>query len=273
MEILAYLKWAWEIGPFLWKHISLKPLRRWWRNRRIAPHIRRHHHEFIHPMRELGFRMSADWMGEKDPAADAAGRIVTACRERMCELLKLREYELNCCIKVMGPRSNGEDMVSTWVRSEPRDSRTQLLGHKNARPVSKNTVWSCLLEKDDKTTRWHGFRTFACNNLAAAKDLFQCDREGWQRYYQSALVFTIRYPKNTQENEFLCVGFLVFDSPKINAFAGIPNIFKFTHNPDEYAVLLDKSAAFHLGAVFADMLGSILGPAYLSHAPSYEVTK
>jgi hypothetical protein len=273
MEWLVYLKTAWEVVPWLWKIVSLRRLRNWWRNRRIAPHIRRHHLEFVHPMRELGFKMSENWKHDEDPVADLLTAIVTACGQRMCELIGLAEGDLHCCLKVMAPRLVGdnEDRVSTWVRSKPRDARPIDLGPDNARLVSKNTAWCCLLSKDDKSTKWRGFKTFACNNLTAAKNLFACDREDWQKYYQSALVFTIRYPKNLREDEFLVVGFLVFDSPRTDAFSGVPNIFKFRDHPDLYASKMERSAAFHLGGVFADLLGSIIGPAYLSNAPNYEM--
>jgi hypothetical protein len=108
--------------------------------------------------------------------------------------------------------------------------------------------------------------------LPGAKHFFDCDRENWQKYYQSTMVFPIRYPINSQEDEFLYVGFLAFDAPRPNAFRGVPDVFKFNHDPDGYAALLDKSAAFHLGAVFADMLGSILGPPYESYAPKHEAS-
>jgi len=53
-------------------------------------------------------------------------------------------------------------------------------------------------------------------------------------------------------------GFLAFDSPKKNAFKGMPSTLDNRTTPDEFRNYIWSATVFHLGAAMADILG-ILG--------------
>jgi hypothetical protein len=106
------------------------------------------------------------------------------------------------------------------------------------------------------------FTCFSCNDLPGMGEAFHCKRTGWQSYYKSAVVFPLRYAKTIDGSTLGNIGFLAFDSPQINAFAGLPNIFKYRERPGDYSVGLHSSPIFHLGAIFSDALGTFLGSAY-----------
>jgi len=55
-------------------------------------------------------------------------------------------------------------------------------------------------------------------------------------------------------------GFLAFDSPKVNAFPGLPDIFNFREDLHHYHTPLRKSAIFQMGAALADTLGIAFVP-------------
>ena len=151
--------------------------------------------------------------------------------------------------------------MATWVRSEPLDDRPVETGEENAHEVEKNTVWSSLMGVSDGKMSWRPFPCFACNDLAAAGASFRCDRRDWQNYYRSALVFPLRFPPRKQSIEYVNLGFLAFDSPKCNAFAGIPNIFDFSDNPTGFQNALEKRMAFNLGGAMADILTTCMSQA------------
>jgi GAF domain-containing protein len=195
-------------------------------------------------------------------ASTLALQICTEYRKLMGTFLELPETKLHCCFKLMAPQSPGdtEDRVATWVRSEPFDGRPVEDGIANAHAVTRNSVWSAMLSKNDGKTTWDKFRSFSCNDLRRHSD-FRCDRKDWDRYYRSTLVVPIRYPANNLGTEHNHLGFVAFDSLTEGAFRGLPDIFNYREDPTGYSERLESSAAFHLAAVLADTLGSFLGPA------------
>lgn len=235
-----------------------------WRVREIAMVgvAKQLHVNVLHRIRKLGLGMQ-DWH-DRDSDAAMALEISSECRKTMGALLELRPNELHCCMKTLlhDGGNPSQDRVGTWVRSEPLDTRPVESGNENAHLVSKNSVWSALLGRSDGVTHWKPFSCFACNDLAKHPQLFQCDRAQWAQYYRSALVFPIRYPKNVQANEFGHIGFLAFDSMKVGAFRGLPDIFQYRDDPTAYRQLLEATTPFHIGSIMADTLGACLRPIY-----------
>ena len=138
------------------------------------------HSAVIHNMRTLSMQMT-EW--DTDAASLTAMHVCTECRRVLCNLLELKANQLHCCLKMIAPksRSDDEDRVATWARSEPFDDRPFEQGEENAHLVSRNSVWSALMGRTDGRTYWRPFSCFACNDLCKHRDLFQCDRENWSR--------------------------------------------------------------------------------------------
>lgn len=229
--------------------------------------VRRCHLNVLHRMRYLASAVE-DWEQGTQVAANLAFQICTECRKTLGGLLELRDNDLHCCIKLL-EKANGtngdEDKVSTWVRSEPFDDRPAEQTLSDAHLIKTNSVWSAFYGRFDGRYHWRQTHCFACNDLTKHEE-FQCDRINWQRYYKSTLAFPIRYPIDSQGVEFDYIGFLAFDSPKVGAFRGLPDIFDYRDRPTEYRDSLEASTAFHIGAMFADILGTFLRGAYEQHA-------
>lgn len=66
------------------------------------------------------------------------------------------------------------------------------------------------------------------------------------------------------QSEKVIFGFLCFDSPKANAFLGMPNIFDFLENDGwvQYHKKLKENAPHHTSAIMADTLSMFLRPYY-----------
>lgn len=69
-------------------------------------------------------------------------------------------------------------------------------------------------------------------------------------------VFPMQYARNEIGDSFANVGFLCFDSPQVGAFLGLPEIFDF-NEPATYHDSLERYMHFHIGALCADLLGSV----------------
>ena len=222
------------------------------------------HFQVVHAMQQLSASMTTKLPDGQDAATQLAIRVCNECRMLMGHALELNANELHCCFKVMvsGTVAGDRERVATWVRSEPLDDRPVETGEANSHEVGKNTVWSSLMGVSDGKTNWRPFPCFACNDLPAAGENFQCDRKDWQQYYKSSLVFPLRYTQREQSAAFINMGFLAFDSPKCNAFAGIPNIFDFIGSPSGFQDALEKRMAFNLGAAMADVLSACVRPHY-----------
>jgi hypothetical protein len=219
------------------------------------------HHGFSHSARKLARQMQ-DWDHHHSAATTLAVEVSTKCRESMAKLLNLQPANLHCCLKLMANEDGGRKRVGTWARSEPFDGRVV-----DEEPffVDENTVWCSMFGCCDGSNQWSpDFTCFACNDLPKMGASFHCGRKNWSNYYKSTVVFPLRYAKSVDGSTLGNVGFLAFDSPKTNVFAGLPNIFKYREQPGDYSAVLHSSPIFHLGAIFSDTLGTFLGSAYES---------
>ncbi len=186
-----------------------------------------------------------------------AVEICTSFRSLMANILELGEQELHCCLKMM-VQQDGGDRVGTIGRSDPFDHRPQETSEEESHLVANNTVWCSLLGRPDESHQWQVFSCFSCNDLQAHPLEFKCDRKDWQRFYRSALVFPLRYIHNENNSHFVTVGFLAFDSPKPKVFGQVPDIFKYKDAWHQYHQKLNKTTAFHLGAILADTLSVLM---------------
>ena len=263
------MEWIWTFFSFLVKWGAW--IFRLLRGRRILVPIRDRmgigmiaplHYQVAHTMRRLSSLTDTRLPNQDDAAAEVAVRVCNECRDIMCRALELGANDLHCCLKMLipGASSGAPERVATFARSEPSDNRPAETGETNAHEIQSNTVWSSMMGISDGTTHWRPFCCFASNDLWTAGKLFHCDRTDWNQYYRSAFVFPIRYPRRAASGEFVYVGFLAFDSPKNNAFLGLPNIFEHRDDPTGYRGKLEKKMAFNLGALMADILGTCLYP-------------
>lgn len=224
------------------------------------------HDQLLHRLRRLAPAV-ADFDSEYD-AAHLATQVCTESRRIVSAFLELGANDLHACIKLLKPPLDEGDSegwrVATWVRSEPEDDRPFEQGDYNAHKVSANTVWSALLGENDGKEDWRPYCCFACNDLRENTN-FMCDRDNWRRYYRSVLVFPIRYVADNVGEASGIIGFLAFDSPKKNAFPGLPDIMATSDDPAAFRQKLEKHAIFHLGAIIADTLGAVLREAHKSN--------
>lgn len=259
-KVLYWAKWLPRIAWVLRK-IKLE----WivWNAREAATLgiLRQFHFDVLHRMQRLAKDVSHRER-ELESASTLALQICTEYRRILGTFLELPDCKLHCCFKLMAPPTeiSTEDRVATWVRSEPLDTRPVEDGIEYAHTVDRNSVWAAMLGRNDGKTSWDRFRSFSCNDLIRHSD-FRCDRQDWQRYYRSTFVVPIRYPANRLGTDHCHLGFVAFDSPLQSAFRGLPDIFNYREDPTGYSERLESSAAFHLVAMLADILGSFLGPA------------
>jgi hypothetical protein len=195
----------------------------------------------------------------------------------MRSLLLLDKNDLHCCLKMMeeSPASADHPTIATYARSKPVDDRQE----RTPSPLecTHSTIFAALTGGFDGETQWRPMRCFCCNDIRKYRNFFQCQRPEFAKYYNSVLVFPLRYVRNPDRNDFDIIGFLAFDSPKTNAFIGLPEIFEFRDKPNEYKNKLDAEAAFHLGALFADSLSAHLHGIYNgaegeAHVPRRDAT-
>jgi len=218
------------------------------------------HTGVLHSMRRVSVLMSKNhWNG--DACAMAAADVCTQFRVQMGSLLELDEHELHCCWKVLVP---GEDHntpeISTWVRSKPLDDRPDRPGTRL--DCLTSTIYASLTGGDDGMTHWRRLPCFSCQDLAKYSGSFKSERPHLTTFYNSSLVFPLRFVRNPDTNDADLIGFIAFDSPKAHAFGDIPEIFKYGSDPADYNRRLHASSAFHLGAIFADSLSAHLHGVY-----------
>lgn len=219
------------------------------------------HLEAIHTMRRLASDALLGPSANEAHFAAEAMQVCTALNRTMGAALDLGANELHCSIKVFLP----PDRIGTLARSEPMDDRPLEMGPENARPLSDGTVWCALMGKNDGRTQWRRYQAFVCNDLpsAYAKGKLRCGRLDWQDYYKSVLVYPLLYRSDgTQKGTVF--GFLGFDSPRVDAFLGAPNIFDHLENDGwgTYHERLNRASVFHLGAILADSLSVFMRPYY-----------
>lgn len=222
------------------------------------------HYRVLHAARNLAVEM-AGHPPEKaqERASFAARQFCTECRDVMGRMLEVEPSELHCCLKVMTSQEGQghADRVATWARSDPLDDRPVEIGNQNAHVICKNSVWASLMGESDGRLDWRPFPCFACNDLANAKG-FRCDRDNWEDYYRSALVYPLRYIASDNCYDYVNFGFLAFDSPRNGVFLGVPEIYDYKDEPPRFRARLEKSAVFNLGAIIADALSMFMRPYY-----------
>jgi hypothetical protein len=217
-----------------------------------------------------------DWDHHQSETTRLAGDVCTECNSLSADLLELDGNHLHCSLKVLlRGETSEDDVVATWMRSEPYDGRSGFPSPDTHR-VSENSVWCALLGRYDGNFNWKNpFCCFACNDLIEHGSEFRCSRDRWQDYYRSTLVFPLRYLSQANgERKYNVIGFLAFDSPNKNAFARVPDIFDYRDRPDkiaDYNTKLSAAAVFQIGAVMADTLSMFLRPAYDKHAGRREI--
>lgn len=222
------------------------------------------HLEVVHRMRNLAISI-ASWDSIDKDVGFLSNEVCTACAKLMGDLLELETHEIHCCIKVFLRDESGDesqDRVVTLARSTPLDDRPY-----DDHLVSANTVWCALLGRKGPLATWsRPLCCFVCNDLVANRAEFACTRDNWERYYNSTLVFPLRYITDPKQNKYRTIGFLAFDSKDADAYAGLPDAFKYRTDPDRYSQKLWAQAPFHLGAIMADTLSMFLRGAYEEHA-------
>ncbi|HEY4309280.1 MAG TPA: hypothetical protein VGN12_07490 [Pirellulales bacterium] len=219
------------------------------------------HLEVMHGMRHLASQMR-NLDGNFQATAMMAIDTCTACRRSMSRLLKVPANHLHCSLKLM--EADGEEgRVATLGRSKPFDERPSKLGDDDGDLVTSSTTFASLLGMSDGVTLWsRDFTCFCCNDLKKQGTRFRCGRENWSNYYQSVLVLPLRYPRTCDGQDMGYIGFLMFDSPKVGTFAGLPEIFDYQNRAAEYLEELHSSPVFNLGAIFADTLATFLSSFY-----------
>jgi hypothetical protein len=256
---MTYGTWLKVIGGgvAVLKFLKLRKLVHAFKYRARFPLLRDIHLDIVHGMR--CFAVALDTPGAE--VAPHAHRLCTRIAAVMRFHLGLKPNELHCCLKVIVPQQKPTDavVIETIARSDPDDDRGD---DHEVREADTSTIYCSLMGKFDGKTKWSVHNCFCSNNLPLAENLFKCDREDWQQYYRSSLVFPLRFISQTEPLRYSAVGFLCFDSPRANAFHGMPDIFKFRDRFHAYHDQLQGSATFHLGAIFADTLSMFIRPAY-----------
>lgn len=190
------------------------------------------------------------------------------CRDVMADVLEIWPSALHCTVKLCSnqPGNRKEDTkVYTIARSTPCDRPAQF-GQTNAHIVGRNSTFAALVGCSDNRTNWapHAYTCFTCNDLTKHSN-YDCSRPNWNDYWRSTSVFPLRY--RTPDESHRVFGFLTFDSHKIGAFRGMPNIFEYHNSADsekkaksEYDRLLAYRSAYHVGGILADSLSSVFFP-------------
>jgi hypothetical protein len=219
------------------------------------------HHKVFFEMRELG--LAFEEISNPEEVAIYASEVCNLCRQTMGEFLGLQEQELHCTLKAFPTETNSREVVNTWARSLPYDERPI----NDNQSINNNTFLCSLLGLDDGKNNWRRpLRCFSCNDLEAHLHDFACSRSDWSKYYRSALVYPLRYPKSVKKpNDFEMTGFLIFDSFKASVFTDLPDAFRCIINDEswnQYHGDLVRKPAFLLGAIMADTLAMFLRPGY-----------
>lgn len=220
------------------------------------------HEDVVHEMRK--FALACECCGDSQQWNEKSWDIIgppatgfcTACRKLYCDLAELEDHQIHCCLKSITILPDGKEIVETWARSEPISQRDDTEVH----PVADNTVWSCLLGRNDGNQAWDLFNCFSSNNLVNYSEQFKNSRRNWQKYYKSTLVFPLRYVNRRGTTHFDTFAFLALDSKKEGAFKGMPEIFEHVRERDVFHDKARNCAMFQAGAAIADSLSMFLRP-------------
>ena len=185
------------------------------------------------------------------------------CRDSMAGVLGINSEALHCTIKVCqgtNELNKGDWKVWTVARSESFGhfrERTEL-GPDYSHLVKENSSFASLVGCPDNKINWPStpHLCFGCNNLPCCEKYAETrDRDIWEQLYSSALVFPLRYSYEGKKRHAI-MGFLTFDSLYEGVFEGVPSIFDYVDEPNEYWLKLSGSSAFHAGCIMADILAT-----------------
>ena len=213
------------------------------------------HLDIVHRIRKLG-----DCLGraevDQTRTAETAINLCSGCALLMGRVVEAEHNDLHACFKVIVKGQDGVDRIRTLARSEPQDGR-EVNGAGS--PLAGNTAWHVFSGTNDGRVKWPQLNCFCCNDLTQHVSEYDNGRGNWSEFYQSKLIFPIRYI--ARPGEYEVIGFLEFDSKK-GAFVGMPNAYDYVRKANEYRTELENSAIFHAGAIIADTLSLCLRPFY-----------
>lgn len=269
---IGYIKAGVWIVRFLRK-IKLTGILRNSRERIILATVAKLHVGSTHEMRKfsVGNYMSPEFMDDPEASWEPFNNLAGAYRNVFSEMLEISPEHLHCTIKVcnikerLGKKEKLEKKeklgkkdwpVHTIARSSLSNRPPEFypeFSHK----VGENSSFAPLVGCNDKKNTWvpNVYRCFACNDLIKHSKRYACSRENWQNYFNSTMVFPLRYRKGREPHTIM--GFLTIDSSKTNVFGNIPDIFDYKDAPDDYLTALGYSSAYHIGGIIADTLATM----------------
>jgi len=202
---------------------------------------------------------------DADQIVAATVDLCTEMRTAMCGFLSLNDHQLHCCLKMVKPPTEGNDdlRLATLGTSRPFDEDRPRMSPGTI-SCRASTVYSALNGGNDGEINWRRMPCFCCNDLSKHYKIFKSPRPDWSKYYQSALIYPVRYVRNpdTDSREYDEIGFLAFDSPAAGVFAGMPNSYEFAQKPSEFKDKLAECPVFHFGSIFASCLSNALFGVY-----------
>ncbi len=217
------------------------------------------HHLLAHAIRKLSLCDIEDYQVDDLMLSRfnfAADSICDLCCDLIANLMQIAPNDLHCSLKLFTNNTDQKLVAVTVGRSPKRGDRPSDYGLENAHEIAKNSVFATLYGTDKGLFINRPCSCFTSNNLPSHRDQFLCDRADYDRYYQSVMVFPLRY-ENIISGTYEFIGCLTFDRPRKNGFDGLPDIFAFSDFHD-YHNRLTESVLWHQGAVLADMLSSVL---------------
>ncbi len=185
--------------------------------------------------------------------------LANSCRNAMVKILDCNREEVHCTVKLCSkdkkkPVRNTK--LWTFARSNERKGRSLILGPTKKIAVYKNSSFSSIIGcKDSKKNNWE-FRPnlcFSCNDLSRFRN-YADSKKAWPSFYNSAVVFPLRYSSDSRRPWEHFLGFLTFDSLRTDLFTDVPFRFEYFGRPDEYLTELRKTDVYHVGQALADVL-------------------
>lgn len=252
---------VWKFASWCAHKVPLTgPVFREIRRRRDVRVFREMHDGVLQGMRRLTVAMAHPDATEA-AILPMANQLCTHFCDAVGPRLTLKQHQLHCCWKMLRRVEGGDPLLQTFGRSIPFDEGRPV---RKAHPLkcSQSTIYAALTGEDDGVHRWRVFPVFCCNDLATYFLRFKTGREEWGKYYNSTLVFPLRYVRDLDKEDYDTMGFLAFNSPVKGAFADVPEIFKFQDHVGDFRDRLSDSATYHLGAIFAETLAAYLHGIY-----------
>ncbi|MCC5830705.1 MAG: hypothetical protein JJU36_14760 [Phycisphaeraceae bacterium] len=245
---IQIVQWFIKMAPWLSKLTGLQRLYARLKLRVPLNAYRHLHKELIHKLREIDINAQ-----DPEHAAVLCSRIASNYLDAACEMIAytLSEprdtHKLCGCIKLFV--SDDQVRLATWIRSKNSDGRPVRLDFSGA---TGNSVFAALTGHSDGKTHWPKLRCFACGDLCSQPRYVNSRGNDYKLWYRSVLVFPIRLDHDT------IIGFLAFDSPKVNFFGRLPCPYDFIDKPTDYHDELEECALYHIGGIISDTLAIVL---------------